>query len=327
MKTQTLRYSLFTAVDLRHFQELFALGAPRKTNDTSLELFTLLTHPLVGEHLAKEGIVQTHELSHKESLHLTDDNNQNTAHIITVKQGAHATITYHVSKTKEFLSTLIYLHIEQDANVTFCELQELPLSATYHAATLVSLKENAKLFLTEAAIGAGNAITQTVVNLEERGASVHLSHFASLKENQLLAVDQQANHLAPETTSHLIEKNALTNEATLTMRTLIDIKKNATNSQGRQRADTILLSPRAQANTVPELEIATPEVSCSHAATTKRLSADELYYLMTRGLTKAEAKNLLLAWFFSASAKNCEDEQFAKTLHEALLATVSQKDL
>src|SRR5690606_30519787 len=77
-------------------------------------------------------------------------------------------------------------------------------------------------------------------------------------------------------------------------------------TDSEQKLATLLLSPRAQLNAKPELEIYADDVKCAHGATTGQLDEDALYYLRSRGISLADARALLIG-SFAAHALKCPD--------------------
>jgi Fe-S cluster assembly protein SufD len=77
----------------------------------------------------------------------------------------------------------------------------------------------------------------------------------------------------------------------------ICLPKTAQLTNAAQLNRNLLLSPKARINTKPELQITADNVKCSHGATVSQLSADELFYLRSRGLTEVAARHLLIDAF------------------------------
>ena len=73
----------------------------------------------------------------------------------------------------------------------------------------------------------------------------------------------------------------------------------AVRSQSQQSCRGLLLSPTAEIDTRPQLEIHTDEVKCAHGATTGRLDPDMLFYMLSRGLDRETAQSLLVFAFLA----------------------------
>jgi Fe-S cluster assembly protein SufD len=77
----------------------------------------------------------------------------------------------------------------------------------------------------------------------------------------------------------------------------VHVHQIAQKTDGYQMAKSLLLSAQATVNTKPELEIYADDVKCSHGATTGRLDEEALFYMRSRGIPEAQAKNLLIEAF------------------------------
>ena len=91
-------------------------------------------------------------------------------------------------------------------------------------------------------------------------------------------------------------------------RSLIDIRANAFNAVGHQKEETLLLSPNAQISSVPDLEIANNEVSCSHGVSTTTIDDESLFYFQSRGMDTETAKQAILHGHLGAIVDMIDNE-------------------
>lgn len=107
------------------------------------------------------------------------------------------------------------------------------------------------------------------------------------------------HHQAPRTTANTSLRGTSADQAKLTFfgRIIIDPDCPHTNSFLEERI--LLLSPQARGETIPELEILSNDVKCSHAATLSTIDENQLFYLQSRGITKTKAEKLLVDSFLS----------------------------
>ena len=106
------------------------------------------------------------------------------------------------------------------------------------------------------------------------------------------------HHAAPHARSDLLFKGALTDKASSVFRGLIRVDKGAQLTDAYQTNRNLLLSDGAHASALPNLEIEADDVRCSHGATIGQVDDGQLFYLMTRGLTRRQAERLLVFGFF-----------------------------
>ena len=106
------------------------------------------------------------------------------------------------------------------------------------------------------------------------------------------------HHAAPHARSDLLFKGALTDRAESIFRGLIRVDEGAQLTDAYQTNRNLLLSDDSKATTLPSLEIAADDVKCSHGATVGQVDEGQLFYLTSRGLTRAQAERLLVFGFF-----------------------------
>src|SRR4029077_18164780 len=81
-------------------------------------------------------------------------------------------------------------------------------------------------------------------------------------------------------------------------RGMIRVEEDAQRTNAYQENRNLILSDGAHADSIPGLEILANDVRCSHGATLGRVDREELFYLMTRGLSRSEAERLIVRGFF-----------------------------
>jgi Fe-S cluster assembly protein SufD len=115
------------------------------------------------------------------------------------------------------------------------------------------------------------------------------------------------HHQVPATQSQQQIHMLADDKAHTTYQGKVIVAKEAQKTDSQQLCRTLLLSDQATANAKPELEIYADDVKCSHGATMGDLDADQLFYLMARGLSKHEARALLLGAFAKGLLENLAD--------------------
>jgi Fe-S cluster assembly protein SufD len=106
------------------------------------------------------------------------------------------------------------------------------------------------------------------------------------------------DHLAPHASSNLLFKGALNDAGRSVFRGLIRVHPKAQRTDAYQTNRNLILSDKARADSLPNLEIQADDVRCSHAATVGQLDEEEVFYLLSRGIPKAEAVRLVVFGFF-----------------------------
>ena len=106
------------------------------------------------------------------------------------------------------------------------------------------------------------------------------------------------DHAAPDTTSNLLFKGAVGDQAASVYTGLIQVEKNARGTNAFQTNRNLKLSDDAWAESVPNLEIENNDVHCSHASTVGPIDEDQRFYLESRGVPPEVAERLIVAGFF-----------------------------
>ena len=126
------------------------------------------------------------------------------------------------------------------------------------------------------------------------------------------------HHAAPSARSDLLFKGALSGKGESIFRGLIRVDEGAQLTDAYQTNRNLLLSPEAEATTLPSLEIAADDVKCSHGATVGQVDEHQLFYLTSRGLTRAQAERLLVFGFFGEVLARFPVESVCERMTDAI---------
>src|SRR5207237_10580728 len=136
--------------------------------------------------------------------------------------------------------------------------------------------------------------------------------------------DTGQEHIAPSSESEFAMKGALRENASAVWRGMIRVEENAQKTNAYQENRNLLLSDKAHAASIPGLEIMANDVRCTHGATLGKVNREDLFYLMARGLSRAEAERLIVRGFFQDVLDRIEVEPVRQALGEALEARIPE---
>jgi len=122
------------------------------------------------------------------------------------------------------------------------------------------------------------------------------------------------DHAAPRTHSDLLVKTALSGRARASYTGQLRIAVDAPGSEAHQENRNLLLSEHSRADSIPELEILTHEVQCSHAAATGPVDPAQLFYLRSRGLSASDAERRIVLGFLEPVLARVPGEALAESL-------------
>jgi len=156
------------------------------------------------------------------------------------------------------------------------------------------------------------------------GAEIHLNGLNLLKGKQHGDTTILVEHAAPNCQSNQFYRSILDDESRGVFQGKVHVHKIAQKTDGYQLSNTILLSPKAEMDTKPELEIYADDVKCSHGATTGQLDQEPLFYMQSRGIDEKSAKALLIQAFVAEVFDNIQDESLKISLERRVEAWLKQ---
>jgi Fe-S cluster assembly protein SufD len=185
---------------------------------------------------------------------------------------------------------------------------------------ICEVAETAKL----AAFGlvSGGEVTRRQIFVRMAGveAKLSLGGLALIDGARRADTTLQVVHSAPAGTSREFYRAIVDDDAVGVFQGKIIVEKAAQKTDGAMKSQAILLSPRAQMNEKPELEIFADDVVCGHGATVASLDPEQVFYLQSRGISNNDAKAMLLEAFGGESIDRIESELLAGPLRARLAA-------
>ncbi len=230
----------------------------------------------------------------------------------------------HDIKSSEFIeheairSDILEIHAKEGAQVKYFSIQNLERNTYNFSIKKAIVDRDAKVDFLSCCLGSKFSIIDNSGILKEEGASSNNSCLFFGNKDQQFEINSSTVHSAPNTQSDMLVKGALDDKAKTVYQGLIKINENAANSNGYQKQDTIMLSPEAEMNPIPNLEIDNNEVKCSHGASIGQLDKEKIFYLTSRGITEKDAKNLLVQAFFEQIIGKIEDQEAADEVREII---------
>jgi Fe-S cluster assembly protein SufD len=221
-------------------------------------------------------------------------------HAISLAPGAKLTVI------EMALGEGVYLHnpvteitLGAGAVLTHVRLQDEAPQA-FHLSTLYAdLAEQATYDSFSLTLGGRLARNEMHVRLGGAGATAHLNAAQLLRDRQHADFTSVISHDAPRCSSRQTVRNVLDGHSRGVFQGRIEVARAAQKTDGYQMNQALLLSPHAEIDCKPELEIYADDVKCSHGATVGALDADQLFYLRSRGVPEAAARAMLIRAFLA----------------------------
>ena len=136
--------------------------------------------------------------------------------------------------------------------------------------------------------------------------------------NKDFNIDNKVVHKGNESKSDMFARIVLTEEAKALYNGLVRVNKNAVKCEGYQRSEIILLSDKAYAEAIPNLEIENNDVKCTHGATISQIDEDKLFYMTSRGINEKDAKKIIVEGFFEPIITNIDEEKLRKEVQNII---------
>lgn len=151
----------------------------------------------------------------------------------------------------------------------------------------------------------GSSITMkypsTILNGEfSRGKTISV---ASSNKNQQIDAGGKIIHLKPNTNSIIISKSLSNNGGINTYRGRVKIAKNAINSSSNVTCDTLLLDDTSVSNTIVDNIVLNNSSSINHEASTSKIDNEKIFYLMSKGISKKKAEEIIILGFINDFSK------------------------
>jgi Fe-S cluster assembly protein SufD len=240
-------------------------------------------------------------------------------HTIRLDEGARLTVLDVSAGTGTYFhNPVTEVHVAAGATLTHVRLQDESTSA-YHLATLYAeVADRGTYDSFTLTLGARLARSELHTLLAGTHATAHLNGAQLLTGTQHGDFTSVVRHAAPHGTSRQTVKNVLAGRARGVFQGRIEVARGAQKTDGYQMNQALLLSPDAEIDTKPELEIFADDVKCSHGATVGELDADQLFYLRSRGVPDAEARAILVRAFLAEALDAVTDENIRAVLEDSV---------
>ena len=198
-----------------------------------------------------------------------------------------------------FVCPLVTMCVPNSARLRYLNVQSLPADAWQIASQLADVGSQATLVSSTAALGGNYARLRTDCSLSGRGATGDIVALSFADEHQTIDFRTFHSHIAPDTSSNLLFKGAIDDEARSIYTGLIRVGPEARGTNAFQTNRNLKLSDTAWAESVPNLEIENNDVACSHASTVGPVEEEQMFYLQSRGVPDDVAERLIVDGFFA----------------------------
>jgi Fe-S cluster assembly protein SufD len=216
---------------------------------------------------------------------------------VLVRAGANSSATiiehYGAAPGESLSLAVTELALAPGARLVHYRLQEESAEAFHLGALAARLERDATLVSHNLSVGGRIARLDLDVMLAGPGARVEMNGLYVVRDRQHADSHTRVDHAVPHTVSDELYRGVLSGRGRAVFNGKAVVHPGAAGTDARQSNANLLLSPEAEVDTKPELEIYADDVKCAHGATTGQLDTAALFYLRSRGLDEHTAKSLL----------------------------------
>ncbi len=200
-------------------------------------------------------------------------------------------------------SAVVEIVVKKGARVRYTTIQNW----SYNVFNLVTKRAmayaDARMEWVDGNLGSKLTMKYPSVYLMEPGAHAEILSLAFAGPGQHLDAGMKAMHFAPNTTSNIVSKSIARGGGRSSYRGMVKVGKGAKHSKSFTRCDALLIDDASQSDTYPVMDIDESSSEIGHEASVSKLSSDQVFYLMSRGLKQEEAEAMLIAGFIEPIAR------------------------
>jgi Fe-S cluster assembly protein SufD len=217
------------------------------------------------------------------------------------------------------------LAVGDGARVSFVRLQAESDAATHLASFAARIGRDVHFDHLAVNAGAGLSRWQGFVTIAGTGAEIAFYGATMLSGREHGDTALEVIHAVPHGRSREQYKSVVDGDAFGAFQGRIVVKPHAQKTDAKMMTQALLLSDAAQFAAKPELEIFADDVQCGHGATSGRIDENHLFYLMARGVPRAEAERLLIEAFLADPIDAIGDEKIADALKGTIAAWLARR--
>lgn len=235
----------------------------------------------------------------------------NTRHFVHLESGSKAEVvaTFHSkNSTNSFTNVALEGHVESNASLTINKLQT-EAKDVLHISNEFFVQDEGSNFLINT-ITTGGILTRNGLDVIVEGENCHTEMNGAYlgTENQHIDNHTIIDQLYSNCTSSELYKGVMDDKSSGVFNGKVIVRQDAQKIAAYQSNKNILLSKGANVYSKPELEIYADDVRCSHGSTIGELDEEAVYYLRSRGISEANARQLLVAAFIGDVLEKVENE-------------------
>ncbi|MEB3102412.1 Fe-S cluster assembly protein SufB [Ferviditalea candida] len=208
-----------------------------------------------------------------------------------------------VYSTNSLHSAVVEIIVKKNGRARYTTIQNWAPNIFNLVTKRAVAEENATMEWVDGNIGSKLTMKYPAVVLKGRGAKGMVLSIAVAGKGQHQDAGAKMIHLAPDTTSTIVSKSISKHGGKVTYRGLTSFGRKATGAKANVQCDTLIMDNQSTSDTIPFNEIMNDNITLEHEATVSKVSEEQLFYLMSRGLSEAEATQMIVMGFIEPFTK------------------------
>jgi Fe-S cluster assembly protein SufD len=239
-----------------------------------------------------------------------------TRNVVRVGKGAKLVLieTHAAPSAPRQVNTLTQLVIEDGAEVVHVKVIGSREGSMHLGRTIAKLGKDANYRPFQMIVGDGIVRNDLSVTFRGQHSTFDLSSANLVNGHGHADTTLVVDHAVPHCTSRELVKCVLSDETRAIFQGKVIVRPDAQKTDGKQMAQALMLSPNAEFDSKPELEIYADDVVCGHGATSAEIDPELIFYLRSRGIPLAEAQAMLVESFIGEAIDKAEPEKVQEAL-------------
>ncbi|MCB0341191.1 MAG: Fe-S cluster assembly protein SufD [Pseudobdellovibrionaceae bacterium] len=223
---------------------------------------------------------------------------------------------YSVAEAPYFTNAVSDMVLESGSSLEFVKAQHNSVNSYHIHQVRAFLGRDSQLYSYELTLQGGVTRNNLNVALTEEGAGAMVNGLFLAKGSEHVDNHTLLHHDCGHTSSHQLYKGVLSGTSRGVFNGKILISENAQKVDSSQLSKNLLLSGDAEIDAKPELEVYADDVKANHGATVGQIDAEQLFYLMSRGISKPNAMTMLMEGFVKESTSNLQTTSLRKLVDQ-----------
>ncbi len=235
--------------------------------------------------------------------------------IFELEENIEVQLLQHFASSAGFIAPLEIINMSKKSKLEIIKIYDDEPDTYNLSLTLSLLKDNAKM--NSFSLLKGSQFTRSEMHtlLEGENSNVDISGVYLSSNNQHHDLTSSVYHNVPNCKSTQTVKGVLGDKSTAVFQGKVRVEKLAQKTEAKQMSRAIMLSDEAVSNSKPELEIYADDVICGHGATIGELDEEQIFYLSSRGISKAKAKAILINAFLNEMIYSSINNKFQNIVY------------